>query len=83
MTNAQVMQRIVSDPKTFSGKPTVRDTRVAVEHVLGMMADGASVEEILSSYPFLEPADIQACVAYAWKIVSHEKSEPITGSVAG
>jgi uncharacterized protein (DUF433 family) len=77
MEEKLIAERIVTDYKTFAGKPTVRDTRVAVEHVLGMMADGATYEDILRNYPFLEEDDIRACVMYAWQIVSHEHIEPL------
>jgi uncharacterized protein (DUF433 family) len=75
--------RIRSNPQTFSGKPTIRDTRVAVEHVLGMMADGASTTDILENYPFLDEDDVRACIVYAWQIVSHEQVEPLVGSSRG
>ncbi len=67
MERDETLTRIRTDAKTLAGKPTVRDTRIGVEHILGMMADGATAEEILSNYPFLEPEDVQACVAYARK----------------
>ena len=56
--------RIRTNAATFAGKPTVRDTRVAVEHVLAMLADGATTEQILQEYPFLEAEDIRACLAH-------------------
>jgi len=58
-------ERIVSDHKTYDGKPTVRNTRVAVEHVLGMMADGATESDILENYPFLEKDNIRICIHYS------------------
>jgi uncharacterized protein (DUF433 family) len=83
MERDETLTRIRTDAKTLAGKPTIRDTRVAVEHVLGMMADGATADEVLSNYPFLEPEDVQACVAYAWKLVSQEEIEPLRKSTAG
>lgn len=77
MEDQVVRDRIRTDPKTFGGKPTVRDTRVAVEHVLAMLADGATSEEIIRDYPFLDEEDIRACIGYAWQIVSHEHIEPL------
>ena len=74
-----VADRIRSNPQTYSGKPTIRDTRVAVEHVLGMLADGASTSDILENYPFLDEMDVRACISYAWHIVSHEQVEPLVG----
>jgi uncharacterized protein (DUF433 family) len=81
MGNNLIVDRIVTDNKTFAGKPTIRDTRVAVEHVLGMMADGSTEQEILENYPFLEADDIRACILYALYIVSHEQIEPLYKSV--
>ena len=75
MINDFLIKRIVTDSKTFEGKPTIRNTRVTVEHVLGMMADGSTTQEIIENYPFLEEEDIRACVMYAWSIVSNEKIE--------
>ena len=75
-------ERIVSDHKTYDGKPTIRNTRVAVEHILGMMADGATEEEILENYPFLEKDDIRACIRYAQQIISREQIKPIHRSVS-
>jgi uncharacterized protein (DUF433 family) len=65
MTEDEALQRITVDPNIFGGKPIVRGMRMAVEHVLGMLAAGETPENILEEYPFLEPADIQACLAYA------------------
>ena len=61
----------------------MRDTRVAVEHVLAMLADDATTEQILEEYPFLEVEDIRACLAYAWRLVSQEEIETIPRSTAG
>jgi len=76
-----IEERIVSDHKTYEGKPSIRNTRVAVEHVLGMMADGATESEILENYPFLEKDDIRACIQYAQTIISREHIEPLHESV--
>lgn len=58
----------------------IRGRRFAVEHVLGMLAAGDTPETILAGYPWLEPADIQACLAYAHKLVAHERIEPLVTS---
>jgi uncharacterized protein (DUF433 family) len=72
-----IRARIRTNPETICGKPTIRDTRVAVEHVLAMLAEGVSTTEILHEYPFLEEEDIRACIRYAWQLVSHEHIEPL------
>jgi uncharacterized protein (DUF433 family) len=72
-----LLQRITVNPKIFGGKPIIRGRRLAVEHVLGMLAAGDTSETILQGYPWLEPADIQACLAYAHRLVGHERIEPL------
>ena len=83
MDTDRLIMRIRSSHATFAGKPTVRDTRVAVQHVLAMLADGATTEQILQEYPFLEAEDIRACLVYAWRLVSQEEIETIPRSSAG
>lgn len=63
--NPELLQRITVRADVFGGKPIIRDMRIAVEHVLGMLAAGESTESILEEYPFLEPEDIQACLLFA------------------
>jgi uncharacterized protein (DUF433 family) len=53
------------DPLKRFGKPIIRDTRITVYDVLGWLASGMSVEEILSDFPELSKEDIKACLAYA------------------
>lgn len=65
MTEDKLLQRITVDPTIFGGKPIIRGMRIAVEHVLGMLAAGDTPERLLQEYPLLEPADVQACLAYA------------------
>jgi uncharacterized protein (DUF433 family) len=72
-----LLKRITVNPKIFGGKPIIRGRRLAVEHVLGMLAAGDTPETILRGYPWLEPADIQACLTYAHRLVGHERIEPL------
>jgi uncharacterized protein (DUF433 family) len=71
-----LLARITVNPEIFGGKPIVRGRRLAVEHVLGMMAAGDSVEDLLREYPWLERDDVQACLVYAKRLVGHERVEP-------
>lgn len=73
MTEDELLDRITVDPNIFGGKPIVRGMRIAVEHVLGMLAAGDTPEKLLQEYPFLEPADIQACMAYAHRTLAGER----------
>jgi uncharacterized protein (DUF433 family) len=70
MTEDEVLNRITVDPGIFGGKPIIRGMRMAVEHVLGMLAAGETPEKLLHEFPFLEPADIQACLAYAHRTIA-------------
>ena len=77
MDERQLLDRITFNPKIFGGKPIIRGRRIAVEHILGMLAAGDAPEIILEGYPWLEPEDIQACLVYARRLVSHERVEPL------
>ncbi len=72
MNESKLLERITVDPDIFGGKPLIRGRRLAVEHVLGMLAVGDSPETILSGYPWLESEDIQACLIYARKVIGRE-----------
>lgn len=71
-----LLARITTDPTIFGGKPIIRGRRLAVEHVLGMLAAGDSIETILAGYPFLVREDVLACLAYAHRLVGHERVDP-------
>ncbi|MGZ9075543.1 MAG: DUF433 domain-containing protein [Burkholderiaceae bacterium] len=71
-----LLTRITVNPAIFGGKPIIRRRRLAVEHVLGMLAAGDQPDDILKGYPWLEADDIRACLAYAHRIVAHERVEP-------
>jgi len=73
MNEDQLLERITLDPEIFQGKPIIRGMRIAVEHVLGMLAAGDTPERLLREYPFLEPADIRACLAYAHRSLAGEQ----------
>ena len=64
MTNEELLRRISIDPKVCFGKPCIRGHRVWVSLILDLLASGATVAEILESYPGIEEADVMACIAY-------------------
>jgi uncharacterized protein (DUF433 family) len=64
MEEKKLINRITVNPEIFGGKPIIRGKRLAVEHVLGMLAAGDTPETILRGYDWLEPEDIQACLLY-------------------
>lgn len=77
MDEQKLLARITINPKIFGGKPIIRGRRLAVEHILGMLAAGDTVETLLYAYPWLEREDIQASLVYARRLVGHERVEPL------
>lgn len=72
-TDYELLNRITVRSEVFGGKPIVRDMRIAVEHILGMLAAGDTAEDILEQYPSLEQEDIQACLLFAHRSLAGEQ----------
>ena len=68
--------RIAIDEKILAGKPVVRGTRLSVEFIIGLLAEGWSEQDILSNYSGLTRADIAACLGYAREVLSGEQVFP-------
>jgi uncharacterized protein (DUF433 family) len=68
--------RIDLDPDVAAGKPLIRGTRLTVEFIIGLLADGWTESEILANYPGLTHDDVIACLAYARDTVSSERVFP-------
>jgi len=83
MEQKDLVDRITVNPGIFGGKPIVRGRRLAVEHVLGMLASGDNIETLLANYPWLEREDVLACLEYARRVVGHERFEPVELETAG
>jgi uncharacterized protein (DUF433 family) len=66
-------ERIVVDPKVLVGKPVVKGTRLAVEFIIELLAQGWPEADILRNYPGLTREDIQACLGYASHVLRSEK----------
>ncbi len=69
-------ERIVIDPGILVGKPVIKGTRLAVEFIIDLLAQGWSEGDILRNYPGLTHEDIQACLAYAGAILKAERVYP-------
>ena len=67
----ELLDRITIDANQCGGRPCIRGTRFRVVDMLELLAAGASHEEILADYAFLEPADIQAALLYAARLADH------------
>ena len=68
--------RIIVDPDILVGKPVVKGTRLSVDFLLGLLAQGWPEAEILRNYPGLQREDLLACWAYASEVVREEKVYP-------
>jgi uncharacterized protein (DUF433 family) len=73
MSDRELLGRITANPEIFGGKPIIRGHRLAVEHVLSMMAAGSTAEGLIDAYGWLEREDIQACLLYAARVVGRER----------
>ena len=68
------IDRITHNPAVMGGKPCIRGLRVTVGTILGLLASNKSRERILKAYPYLEPKDIDAALAYAaWRLEEREE----------
>jgi uncharacterized protein (DUF433 family) len=65
MKEQQLLERITLNPKIMAGKPMIKGTRLTVEYILGLLAQGATPAEILEEYDGLTPEDLQACLLFA------------------
>jgi uncharacterized protein (DUF433 family) len=68
--------RIVIDAKILTGKPTIKGTRLAVEFIVDLLAQGWTESEIVKNYPGLTHQDILACLSYASDLLKSERVFP-------
>ena len=69
--NAERLKRITVEEGKCGGRPCIRGLRIRVSDILDLLASGASFEEILTDYPFLEKEDILAAIEYAARQADH------------
>jgi uncharacterized protein (DUF433 family) len=73
-----VMERIVIDPAVLCGKPVIRGTRLSVEFLIGLLADGWTEADVLKNYPGLTHEDMLAALRYARERLQDERIYPLT-----
>jgi len=73
----QVWQRVSIDPRIMVGKPVIRGTRIPVELIVRMLAQGITMSDILREYPRLQREDIRAALAYAAQVLANEDVFPL------
>jgi uncharacterized protein (DUF433 family) len=71
-----LLERITVEPNKCGGRPCIRGMRIRVTDILGMLAEGVPHEEILRDFPYLEPDDIKAALAYAARQSDHAVLHP-------
>ena len=67
---SDLLERITRNPKVKVGKPVIRGTRLNVEFILGLLAYGMTIEQILEEYTHISRADVLACIHYGEKVMS-------------
>lgn len=75
---ANFLKRIVIDPEIMAGKPIIRGTRIPVDIIIKLVAQGMTPDEILKDYPHISKEDIQAALFYGAEVVSKEEVFPST-----
>ncbi len=78
MGDDQLLERITVNARVLGGKPVVRGQRLAVEHLMGMMLTGDTIQDVLAAYPWLELADLHACLIYTGRSVAGERVYPFS-----
>ena len=74
------LDRITMDPAVMGGKPCIRGMRVTVGTVVGLMASGKAIEEVLAAYPYIEREDVlQALTHAAWRSEEKDLPQPLAG----
>jgi uncharacterized protein (DUF433 family) len=69
----QNLNRITFNPEVMGGKPCIREMRVTVGTIVGLVASGKTVDEVLADYPYLEREDILEALSYAaWRAEERE-----------
>ena len=69
--------RITLDADILTGKPVIKGTRLAVEFIIELLAEGWSHDDIIQNYPGITPEDVQACLGYASAVLRAEKVYPL------
>ena len=74
----KLLKRISVNPKVMVGKPVIYGTRLTVEFILGVLAQGDTAEELLAEYPGLVKEDIQACLLFASRSLQNVDFMPLS-----
>jgi len=81
MDENKLLERIVMNPKVMLGKPIIRGTRLTVQYILGLLARGTTIDEILQEYEGLNHRDILACLMFATEALEDTAFVPLNVEV--
>lgn len=73
----KLLNRIVINPEIMAGKPVIRGTRIPVDLILKLLAQGMEAKEILDDYPHLTMSDIKAALLYGAEVIRTEDVFPV------
>lgn len=82
MSDEDLLRRIDMNPAVMTGKPVIRGTRLTVEFIVGLLAHGATEDEILQEYRGLTREDIKACLLFAGRSLESSSILPLVGASA-
>jgi len=82
MTEKQMLERVEINPNIKVGKPVIKGTRLTVEYILGLLAHGATIDEIIEEYQGITTEDIQACLLFATKSLESTAFMPLATETA-
>lgn len=82
MKGEDLLEQITINPKVMVGKPVIKGTRLTVEYILGLLAYGTTIDEILEEYPGLEKYDIYACLLFASKTLADASFVPLSAEAS-
>jgi len=75
-----MLDRITFDPRIMGGRACVRGMRITVAHIVNLVANGMSVEQIMNEHPDLEAEDVRQALSYA-ALLTAEELHPLTAAV--
>ena len=78
MYKGKLLERIEINPKVMVGKPVIRGTRLTVQYVLGLLARGATIDDILGEYKQVTREDILACLLFGAEALADTTFVPLT-----
>ena len=81
MKEKALLERIIMDPKVMVGKPVIRGTRLTVQHIIGLLANGTTEGEILSEYEGLTKQDVRACLLFATRALEDTTFVPTAAEI--